>query len=308
MELIEIQKSGERIDIFLARHTGLPRAQIQKLIKQGSITVDGKIEPADFRVEEKNSIRIDSFNIKREAPAMSPRKEYGGKIGIVCETEGYLVVDKPAGLPVHGAAHMSGSLLVDFIIKRFPEIIRIGPDPDRPGIVHRIDKDASGLLVIARTEDSFEDLKKQFRGRKIRKKYIALIHDPLAQASGIIDFPIARASSGFKMAARPRSQEGKTAVTEYEVLKNYFHFSLVSVSIKTGRTHQIRAHFAAIGHPLVGDDLYGAKKFRDKNKILSLGRIFLHASELGFNDLSGKAVSFHSDLPENLTVFLKTIK
>jgi 23S rRNA pseudouridine1911/1915/1917 synthase len=308
MKIIKPAKNHLRLDKYLSQELGLPRARIQKLIKQGSIAINGKSASPHKDVKKEDTIKIETTEITSlvRQGALTPPKI--SKIKIIAETTDYIIIDKPAGIAVHGAEHMKDNTLADFIAERYPEIIRVGPDPDRPGIVHRIDKMVSGAMVVARTEEAYACLASQFKKRMVKKIYTALVHEPLDKSEGSIDFPIARSNSGFKMAARPHSQEGKKALTEYEVIKNYFHYSLVSVVIKTGRTHQIRAHFAAIGHPVAGDELYGAKKFRDKNKKLGLDRIFLHSRELGFKELDGKFVNFKIGLPDELKNILKKIK
>lgn len=233
---------------------------------------------------------------------------------IIDQNDEYIVVNKPAGLLTHGAAHINEESLIEKIIIDFPEISQIGGDPDRPGIMQRLDKLASGLLVIARNEESFENLKSQFKNRKVKKSYIALAHGKIEKDYDTINFPIKRSTKGFKMAAIPLTtwgepnSEGRNAITSFEVSKRYINYTLLNVSIKTGRTHQIRVHLAAYGHPLVGDDIYGTKKTRIKNKKLGLPRIFLVSKELSFKNLKGEECTYSISLPPELETFLKEIK
>ena len=244
---------------------------------------------------------------------------------IIKETNDYLVINKPAGLAVHSGGNLKEKTLVDWLLKYYPSLKKIGDDPQRPGIVHRLDKDVSGLMVIAKNQKSFLDLKKQFKNRQIKKIYIALVHGQIKNDSGTINFPIVRAKSGQRMAALPENTENlltrphprnrdqgnidnwfksRSALTEFTVLKRYINYTLIKVRIKTGRTHQIRVHFFAYGHPLVGDNLYTNKKSKIRNKKLNLGRIFLVSTELNFQDLREQTQSFIIDLPLELKIAL----
>lgn len=252
---------------------------------------------------------------------------------IIKETPEFIIIDKPTGLLTHsdtplrpGSAKTtpgeqgSGGLsseapkakedkkskeptLVDLLLKKYPGLAKIG-DPERPGIVHRLDKETSGLLVVARTPEMFEHLKKAFASREVKKEYTLLVHGKLSKDEGEIDFVIARSRRGGRMAARPTSQEGRGAKTSYEAIKQLPNKTLVRAMPETGRTHQIRAHFHALGHPIVGDPLYKTKKQRRKDlqKPQKTSRMMLHATKLSFPDLSGKIQTFKSPLPEDFKV------
>lgn len=244
---------------------------------------------------------------------------------IIFEDKDCLVIIKPAGLPVHGGGNIDETTLADLLIKKYPEIKSVGDDQMRPGIVHRLDKEVSGLMVIAKNQASFENLKKQFKKREINKEYIALVHGKLQNDEGEINFPIKRASTGHKMAAMPiqaidllsrktpttrdrgniaGSFKAREALTSYKTLQKFVNYTLLKVKIKTGRTHQIRVHFYAYGNPLVGDTLYHTKKTKIKNEKLKLGRVFLMASHLSFKDLKGEKKDFKIELSEDLKKFL----
>ena len=183
----------------------------------------------------------------------------------------------------------------------------------RPGIVHRLDKEASGLLVVARTQKMFNHLKEQFKNRTIEKEYIVLAHGKVAKDWAEINFPIGRSETSAKMAAMPRtikgqpSAMGKEAATEFEVEQRFVNFTLLKVKIHTGRMHQIRAHLFAYNHPVVGDPLYFQKK-RKNDWDKKCGRLFLHSAKLGFTGLDGEKKYFKSPLPENLKLFLEELK
>jgi 23S rRNA pseudouridine1911/1915/1917 synthase len=233
---------------------------------------------------------------------------------LIFNNDEFIVINKPAGLIVHGAEHITEHSLTDEIIKKYPEVAKVGDDPERPGLMHRLDKLASGLMVIARTQDSFDNLKKQFQKREVEKIYTTLVYGKIPQDDGEINFPIDRSAKGFKMAALPltkdgeSNEDGRRAISEFSVIQRFINYTLLRVKIKTGRTHQIRVHMAAYGHPVVGDDLYGTSKTKVKNKKLALSRIYLVASELSFKDLAGKTHRFKIDLPEEFNNLLKNIK
>lgn len=227
------------------------------------------------------------------------------EIKIIYEDDDILVLDKPAGLEIYNEKEKkSEATLVDWLVLKYPAIRQIGPDPARPGIVHRLDKGVSGILVVAKNESSFENLIKQFEERKIKKEYIALVYGKVVKDEGEINFPIARAKSGRFAALPPNHPGGRIAITEYEVIERFINFTLLSVRIKTGRTHQIRVHLFAIGYPVVGDVLYSQKKI----KKAPLDRIFLHAAKIGFYDRENNWKERESDLPTGLKNFLETLK
>jgi len=225
------------------------------------------------------------------------------EIKIIYEDSDFLVIEKPAGLEIYSEIKKEEPTLVDWLVEKYPAIKKVGPDPARPGIVHRLDKNASGLIVAAKIQAAFEHLIKQFKERQIKKEYAALVHGAVSKDEGTVEFPLTRAKSGRFAALPVGSGKGRTAVTEYEVIKRFKNFTLLKVRIKTGRTHQIRVHLHALGHSVVGDKLYKQKKIK---KIL-LDRLFLHASVLGFSNLEGEWMEFQSDLPDELKNFLKKL-
>lgn len=248
---------------------------------------------------------------------------------IIQESDDYLVIYKPAGLIVHGGPGIKEKTLVDFLLEKYPKIKKVGDDPLRPGIVHRLDKEVSGLMVIAKNQASFENLKNQFQTRQIIKEYTALVYGRINKDEGEINFPIKRASSGHKMAALPMMKNGlidkhslsardrgtnmalltaREAITIFRVKQKLINYTLLQLRIKTGRTHQIRVHLSAYGHPLVGDDLYGTAKTRIKNKKIALNRIFLFSQKLSFKDKTGETQEFVIELEPELQALLKNLK
>jgi len=292
------KKANDRLDQFLTTHGGdFSRVYWQKSIKDGCVTVNDKItsSPA-FRLSEGDEIKIVK---KIEKPA----KNNEAKIEptIIAENDDWIVINKPAGLASQIGIDETGYCLLDWFKKYFPAWKKNGLDPVRPGLVHRLDKLVSGIMVLAKTEAMSVDLKKQFKERLIEKKYLALVDEPISKPSGVIDFPLIRGLKG-KISAKPNQERlGRPAITEFTVLKNFPHASYIEINLKTGRTHQIRAHFLAYGHPLVGDRRYRPKKKPDKS---GLNRIWLHSHELSFNDLKGVRQTFTAPLPKELENYL----
>ena len=224
-------------------------------------------------------------------------------LSIVYEDNDVVVLNKQAGISVHPSINEPRGTLVNALIAKYPEIKNVGEDSLRPGIVHRLDKDTSGLLVIAKNQETFEFLKKQWQEGQVVKKYLALVWGHPKEKGEIVS-ELARSLKDFRkrMVVKPEKQndkevKGKLAITEYKVLKRFLGHTLVEVSPKTGRTHQIRVHLKAIGHPVVCDKLYGPKKLECP---FGLTRQFLHASSLEFNLSSGARIKIEADLPEDL--------
>lgn len=228
---------------------------------------------------------------------------------IVYEDNDLLVINKPAGLLTHPVPSPSASYgtdpksVVGWILQKYPQIKNIGDDPVRPGIVHRLDKYTSGLLLIAKTQATFSYLKKLFQERKIKKTYIALVHGELKNDHGIINLPLGKIGTKqtIKIHGKKELKE-KEAVTEYKVTERFNDYTLLEVSPLTGRTHQIRIHLNSIHHPVVGDNLYGVKK-----NGLKINRLFLHAYRLEFLAPSGKKLLLETDLPQELSKALSLV-
>lgn len=290
-----------RLDKFLVKQLpNFSRQQIQQNIKQGLITVNNKkVTPHHWL---KNNDLINHPNLTtKPSPTLKPTNQV--KWQLIKDTADYLIINKPAGLIVHPAAGITEPTLIEGLINSYPEIINVGEDKLRPGIVHRLDKEASGLMVIARNQAMFAHLKTAFQNRLIDKEYLALVIGQVHQPSGSINFSISRSKNNrTKMAAHnPNQPDSKNALTNFTVIKQYQAVCLVNVKITTGRTHQIRTHFNAYGHPLVGDTVYRPKNLSFKS---SPGRLFLHSAKLGFRDLLGDWQTFNCPLPKELQNFL----
>ncbi len=311
---IDEKNSGQRLDKFLtnANILKISRNQIQKLIEKNLIKINGLESSSHYSLKPNDVINIVE-NISEEKKEIKKNfaqtQKY--KIKIVEETDEFLVINKPAGIAVHGAPDYT---LVNWLIRKYPDIKKIGDDPERPGIVHRLDKDVSGLMVIAKTQNSFDNLKQQFQKRQIKKEYTALVYGKIIKDNSTINFPIKRSKDGYKMAAIPATTKGKPtenarlAETEFNVLKKFINYTLLKIKIKTGRTHQIRVHLAAYDHPIVGDNIYGTAKTRIQNKKLNLKRIFLIADRLSFLDLKNIKKNYKINLNQDLKNILKIVK
>ena len=243
-----------------------------------------------------------------------PRGTKNMKPEIIAETKDYLVINKPAGLLVHGGIGIVGETLVDWLTKKYPNIKNVGEDPMRPGIVHRLDRDVSGLMVVCKNQATYDSIKAQFQDRTIKKEYTALVYGKISKDEDEIDFPIKRATAGFKMAAVPKNFADRSddkirhAVTKIEVIKKMINYTLLKINIKTGRTHQIRVHMFAYGYPIVGDNLYCTRISKLKNVKNKLDRVFLASTELEFNDLNGERQKFQVPLPEVISKFLENAR
>lgn len=236
-------------------------------------------------------------------------------IEVIADEDDYVVLNKPAGLLAHPPyENFVGRTLVDWLVKQYPEIKSVGDNPRlRPGIVHRLDALVSGLMVVAKTQEMFVCLKDQFKTRKVLKEYTALAYGRIEREEGEIMVPLKKGHG--RTIVKPRGVESEKgvleAITRFEVLQRFQHYTLVKVFLHTGRTHQIRAHFYAYNHSLVGDKKYCHRQYRTRTaftRFIKSDRVFLHASRLVFNDISGEPSEYTSPLSEELQVFLKTLR
>jgi 23S rRNA pseudouridine1911/1915/1917 synthase len=296
---------GIRLDRFLA--SVLPehsRSQIQRLIKEGLVHVAGRETKANQPVKAGQAISVEL----REPVDPVPRPE-ALPLPILYQDEDLLVVDKPAGMVVHPAAGHASGTLVNALLHHVDDLSGIGGEK-RPGIVHRLDRGTSGLMVVAKNDSAHEELSRQFHDREVEKEYFALVWGEV-QAGRRIDAPIGRdPSNRKKMSARARrSREAVTRIIRVEKLRV---LTLVQVAIHTGRTHQIRVHLGAIGHPIVGDPLYGGVHRRvagDLRAVTHLERPFLHAARIVFtHPRDGRRMEFASELPDDLQKVLDELR
>ncbi|MBA7622693.1 Ribosomal large subunit pseudouridine synthase D [subsurface metagenome] len=287
-------KPGTRLDKFVVEKCPeLSRTHAQKLIGEGYITVNGHVAKASLKLSigDEINIIIPSTPPSQLSPEAIP-------LNIIYEDDDLLVVDKPAGLAVHPAPGQPGHTLVNAILSHFPHLADIS-DSLRPGVVHRLDKDTSGVMLVAKNRAAQANLISQFKSRSIVKAYLVLVRGKLTPERGIIEAAIGRDPRNRKRMAVVTL--GKEARTEYQVIKYTGNYTLLEVMPETGRTHQIRVHLSAIGYPVVGDMVYGVRSPH-------LSRQFLHACRLGFKlPSTGEYVEFKSELPPDLEQALKDI-
>lgn len=295
------EDAGKRLDAFL--HKRLPefsRSRLQSWIKEGRVLLDGKAVRASYIVRGGENVSIKPAGL---VPLKAEPEDL--PVTVLYEDSDVIVVDKPAGMVVHaGAGHGRGTL-VNALLHHFGPLSTVNGDL-RPGIVHRLDRDTSGVLVVARTDRAHQALARQFHDRKVEKTYLALVHGQMKQPQGRITAAITRDPvRRTRMTARLAS--GRAAFTEYRVIEQWPQFSFLEVRIKTGRTHQIRVHLSSIGHAVVGDRLYGAPAALPD--LPPLGRFFLHAHRLCFTSpSSNELIRIESPLPPELSTFLESVK
>ncbi len=303
---IESDDVGVRLDAFLASQIeGWSRARLQRVIEAEDVLVNSKPTKPSYKLREHDEIEVELIS-----PVTTSFTPEAIPIEIVHEDDTLVVVNKPAGLVVHPAAGIHSGTLANALAYHFQQLPNASSV--RPGIVHRLDRDTSGLLVVAKTESALENLSDQFRDRSVYKSYVALVHGRVPSDSGRIEEPLARDRSNRTRMAVVRG--GRSALTVYRVNRRFNRFTLLDVELKTGRTHQIRVHLAWLKHPVVGDETYGGGRDNTiqnpklKSQIRSLGRHFLHAEKLAFaHPKTGERVLYQSPLPEELSNLLMEI-
>jgi 23S rRNA pseudouridine1911/1915/1917 synthase len=302
---IASDQAGVRLDAYLASQIeGWSRARLQRLIENEDVLVNGKVSKPSYKLRDGDEIEVEL--VAPPADVFTPENI---PLDIVYEDDVLVVVNKPAGIVVHPAAGTPSGTLANALAYHFQ---KLPVTSVRPGIVHRLDRDTSGLLVVAKTEAALENLSDQFRDRSVYKSYVALVHGRVLSNTGKIDQPLARDRSNRTRMAVVRG--GRNALTLYHVRRAFDRFTLLDVELKTGRTHQIRVHLAWLKHPVVGDETYGGGRDntiqdpRFRARVRALNRQFLHAEKLGFkHPQTGGFVKFEAPLAPELTNFLTRI-
>ena len=304
---VPAQARGERLDQFLAAQLpNLSRSQVQKCIREGGVTLAGKeIRRPSFRLRggERLAVVLPEPPLPTAVPEEIP-------LDVLYEDDDLAAINKPAGLVVHAGAGPArrGGTLVNALLHRFGRLSSIGA-PLRPGIVHRLDKPTSGVLLVAKTDEAHRHLAAQFERREVEKRYLALAHGRLPRAHDVIRLPVAR-DLARRTRMTTRRREGRSAITEYRALESARGFTLLEALLHTGRTHQVRVHFSSLGHPLVGDTVYGApRQLRwDDHSEPTLNRIFLHARYLRFHHpRTGRLVEVTAPVPAELSRLLQRL-
>jgi 23S rRNA pseudouridine1911/1915/1917 synthase len=292
----EANEAGKRLDQLL--HERLPqhsRSRLQDWIKQGRVLVNGKAEKRSYLLKGSERIEVEPAEL---TPLRAVAEDL--PLEILYEDSDVIAINKPAGMVVHAGAGRHSGTLVNALVHRFGKLSNVGGDL-RPGIVHRLDRFTSGVILVARTDAAHRHLAEQFSSRKVQKIYLALVHGRVAKEHGRITTPITR-DPVRRIRMTTKLQHGRSAITEYQVLRRLEAFTFLEVRIGTGRTHQIRVHLASAGHPVAGDKLYGAPPS-------PAPRIFLHANQITFTSpSSGTEIKITSPLPEDLEVYLATLK
>lgn len=292
-----VHEPGARLDKYVTEHSaGLSRTQVQKLITDGYVMVNDRPSRAGFKLNAGDRIIV---NLPPATPTTLTAEAIPVKI--LYEDDDVLVVDKPPGLTVHPApGHPSGTL-VNALLSHLPALPETG-DQQRPGIVHRLDKDTSGVMLVAKNSSAHSNLTEQFKSRSVSKTYLVLVKGRLSPRDGAIEAPIGRDSAHRERMAVVAESRGRKARTQYHVQEYLNGHTLLEVNPETGRTHQIRVHMAAIGYPVVGDKVYGVKS-------PVVPRQFVHAFRLGFYlPTTGKYTEFTAELPPDLAQALEKLR
>lgn len=291
---IQEEQIGQRLDRFLTPFlTSLSRTNIQQLIEDEAVLVKGKVSKPGYALR-----RGDTVTVVRSTPVIPPTNAVAQDIplDILYEDDDLLVLNKAPGMVVHPAPGHSDDTLVNALLARYPELQGVGEN-GRPGIVHRLDKDTSGLIIIARNSRTLTALMEQMQGHAIVKRYLALVEGIVAHDQGCIDAPIGRDTRN-RQQMTITTRDSREAKTHFRVLQRFARHTLLLLQLETGRTHQIRVHLKAIGHPVVGDPVYGSGNVP---KGFTLQRQFLHAFQLQFNHpITGELIEIEAPLPKDL--------
>lgn len=300
---VTTSESGQRIDTFLAGRTGITRSQIQKLMEEGDVLVNDVPVSPHYRVRGGDGVTLS--RPKKEAEGLVPEPI---PVEILYEDEHIVVVNKPAGMVVYPAAGHGHGTLMNALAYHCSRLAVVG-GPLRPGVVHRLDRDTSGVMVVALNDAAYYSLVRQFRERTINRRYITLVFGNISADTGKIVLPIGRSRSDRKKMST-KGMRGKEAVTRWKVLERFDSATLLEARLGTGRTHQIRVHLASLGHPVLGDRNYGRKtEIESGKKKISFLRQMLHAELLGFSHpVSGAYMEFSSPLPGDMREVLGAMK
>ena len=297
-ESVPAALDGQRVDRVVAMLTGLPRADVAELVANGAVRVnDRAVTKPSLKVAAGDVVDVD---VPEVADAGSLVAEAGVEVPLVHVDDDVIVVDKPADLVVHPGAGNAQGTMVAGLLAQFPELAGVGA-PERPGVVHRLDKGTSGLLVVARTSDAYQSLVAQLSAREVERRYTALVWGHPDPRTGLVDAPIGRSRRDpTRMAVTAGGREARTGYEVRQLFTEPVEAALLECKLETGRTHQIRVHLAAIGHPIVGDPRYRGAKAR-----FAVPRPFLHAHRLAFDHpRTGERVTFDAPLPPDLEAVL----
>jgi 23S rRNA pseudouridine1911/1915/1917 synthase len=299
---ITIEEAGKRVDVQTAELSGLTRSQVHNLIEKGLVQVNHLPTKTNYKTRYKDLI---SITIPEEDQTLGPENI---PLEILYADDFLMVVNKPPDMVIYPAAGHSSGTLMNAIAYHSKKLASVG-GPLRPGVVHRLDKDTSGVMVVALEDNAYYNLVEQFRERSINRKYKALIYGALKKVSGEIVLKIGRSESDRKKMST-KVRRGKEAVTSWKVIERLADATLIEAKLGTGRTHQIRVHFASIGHPVLGDKTYGKKTILDSGNLkITFPRQMLHAELLGFtHPVTGEYMEFRTEMPQDMTGLIALLK
>jgi len=286
-------EASRRIDRYLANLLPLSRTAVQRLIKEGLVSVNGEVVKANYKIHPEDEIHVEI-----PGPTPLPLVPEPIPLDILYEDEYLLVLNKPSGMVVHPAPGHDSGTLVNALLHHCKNLEGIG-GRERPGIVHRLDKDTSGVLVVAKTDHVHRHLSRQFKLHTVNRVYIALVHGVVKQGSGVIDLPIGRDIKDRKRIS-PRTMKPKHSITHFKVIERFKDGTLLELKPQTGRTHQLRVHLSHIHHPVAGDKTYGGKNYSLLGKV-KIDRLMLHAARIGFiHPGTERYMEFETPLPEEM--------
>lgn len=303
---ISIEDQDKRLDLFLAEKLNISRSKAQEMIEKHHVKINNSFKNKSYKLKKEDRVEIlnyqkDSDNdINTLIPQNIP-------LQILYEDQFLILISKPAGMVVYPCIGHPDTTVMNAVAYHFKKLATVG-GPLRPGVVHRLDKDTSGAMIIAMDDEAYYKLVEMFKRREIKKEYIALVYGKIKD-SGKITSPIGRSASDRKKMST-KAKTSKEAISEWTVIKRFNNYSLVKVKIITGRTHQIRVHFSSIGHPLLGDTLYGKKTYLElKTGKIKIPRQMLHAHKIEFtHPIKGEKILIEAPLPEDMKEIIKTIE
>ncbi len=302
---VDAGSSGQRIDKFLAgKANNISRSHVQNIIGKDKVKVNGRVVNKHYRLAENDRIKIEGFKEDDSHTEIAPQKI---NLKIIYEDQYLLAISKKPGMLTHPVPGFDKGTIVNALLYHYDKLSKL-PGRDRAGIVHRLDKDTSGLLVIAKDDNTHRLLSDKFKEREIKKTYSALVWGNFSEKKGEIILPIGRSRLDRKKMSISIDR-GKEAVTRFEVVEEFKNAALLDIHPETGRTHQIRVHLSYIGHPIIGDEIYGSSQSKKMSGELGLARQFLHAKKLEFtHPVTGEKMVLEDKLPADLSKCLKILR
>ncbi len=303
--LVSEEDQGKRIDLFVSEKLGITRAKAQQLIEENAITINNTLKPKSYKLKLNDKVEIITpiFSFDNVSDQLIPQNL---PLDIIYKDEYIVVISKPAGMVVYPCAGHNDGTVMNALAYHVKKLATVG-GPLRPGVVHRLDKETSGIMVIAIDDKAYYKMIEQFKKREVKKEYLTILYG-IIQGKGKISLAIGRAENDRKKMS-VKSKRAKEAITEWETVKNFKNYTLVKTKILTGRTHQIRVHFSSIGHPVLGDKTYGRKTYIEiGRKKIPVPRQMLHAHMLEFtHPITGELLRFETSIPEDMKNVLKIL-